>query len=501
VSDEFKTELQDLAFRLGRVSQLLKTKNNSEKTMSFASHRPLRTEHIRAVVAFLLTSLALVAHGEEKVPTPPAELPYLYDIVDNVNADRIYDDVKSLVAFGTRHTLSETESNQHGIGAARRWIKQQFEAISDGCRGCLEVINVADFVADEERIPNKTEVVNVLAIQRGKLDPNRVIIMSGDIDSRVSDVMNATRISPGANDNACGVAGAIEAARVLSQYQFPGTIIYAALSGEEQGLYGGKIVADYAQQQGWQVVGVLNNDMISNIAGIDQVIDNTTVRVFSEGTRATETDEEATLRRFTGGEVDSPSRNLARYVKYLGEHYIANLNVMMVYRLDRFRRGGHHRPFNEAGFPGVRIMETHENYNRQHQDLRQENGITYGDTLDGVDAFYAAKLTALNAITLAAIADAPPLPTGVEIEGAVSPDTKILWQLATGKAAKNLAGYKIYWRLTTEPTWTHSRFVGKVNEFVLRNTVIDNYFFGVAAVAKNGAETPVVFPGPAGRFY
>jgi len=196
-------------------------------------------------------------------------------------------------------------------------------------------------------------------------------MMSGDIDSRVTDPLNGTDDSPGANDNASGMAGTIEAARILSKREFAGSIIYAGLSGEEQGLFGGKIVADYALEQGWEIKGVLNNDMISNISGIDGVINNSTVRVFSEGTRANETPEEARSRRFTGGEVDSPSRNLARYVKAQGDQYLTNLDIMMVYRLDRFGRGGHHRPFNVVGIPGIRIMETHEHYDRQHQDLRR----------------------------------------------------------------------------------------------------------------------------------
>jgi len=242
----------------------------------------------------------------------------------------------------------------------------------------------------------------------------------------------------------------------------------------------------------------LNNDMISNISGIDGVTDNTTARVFSEGTRFVETEGDVRSRRFTGGEVDSPSRNLARYIKAQADQYMTNLNVMMIYRLDRFGRGGHHRPFNQVGIPGVRIMETHEHYDRQHQDLRTENGIVYGDTMDGVDANYAAKLTALNAVTLAGMAGAPPFPAEVEIEGAVRPSAKMTWQ--TPENAANLAGYRVHWRLTTEPEWTRSRYIGDVNEWTFDNLVIDNYFFGVSAVAKDGLETPVVFPGPAGRF-
>lgn len=429
---------------------------------------------------------------------PPGEVDKLYDVAVAPSADRIQADIQTLVDFGTRHTLSDTLSETQGIGAARRWIFDEFEAISAECGGCLEVIYVSDTISGERRIPEPTEVVSVLAIQRGTTDPNRFVMMSGDIDSRVTDPLNGTSLSPGANDNASGMAGAIEAARVLSKHKFAGSIIYAGLSGEEQGLFGGKIVADYALAQGWEIKGVLNNDMISNISGIDGVTNNTTARVFSEGTRFVETADEARSRRFTGGEVDSPSRNLARYVKAQADQYMVNLDVMMVYRLDRFGRGGHHRPFNQVGIPGVRIMETHEHYDRQHQDLRVEDGVVYGDTMDGVDADYAAKLTGLNAITLAGMAGAPPFPVNVEIEGAVQPSAKMTWD--TPDNADNLAGYRVHWRYTTEPEWTRSRFIGNVNEWRFDNLVIDNYFFGVSAVAKDGSETPVVFPGAAGRF-
>ncbi len=436
------------------------------------------------------------AHGQDIAP--PSEVLDIYNIATEPSAERIRADIQTLVDFGTRHTLSETESETRGIGAARRWIFDEFTRISDACGGCLEVVYVIDTVSGETRIPEPTEVVSVLAIQKGTIDPNRYVMMSGDIDSRVTDPLDGTSDSPGANDNASGMAGTIEAARILSKRKFAGSIIYAGLSGEEQGLFGGKIVAQHALNEGWDIKGVLNNDMISNISGIDGVIDNTTVRVFSEGTRATETPEEARLRRFTGGEVDSPSRNLARYVKAQADQYMTNLDVMMVYRLDRYRRGGHHRPFNEVGMPGVRIMETHEHYDRQHQDLRTENGIAYGDNMEGVDADYAAKLTALNAISLAGVAGAPPFPANVEASGAVQPSTTLTWE--TVGNAGNLSGYRVHWRLTTEPEWTHSRFVGKVNEWEFTNLVIDNYFFGVSSVAKDGSETPVVFPGPAGRF-
>jgi len=423
-----------------------------------------------------------------------------HDLVADVSADRIETDIRKLVGFGTRHTLSETESDTQGIGAARRWIADEFRDISRECGGCLEIIIVGDVISGERRIPDPVEVVSVIAIQRGTLDPDRMVMMSGDIDSRVSDPMDSTSDSPGANDNASGMAGTIEAARVLSKHKFSGSIVYAALSGEEQGLFGGQIVAAHALEAGWRIKAVLNNDMIGNISGIDGVTDNATARVFSEGTRFVETEQEARVRRYSGGEVDSPSRNLARYVDRMADEFIPNLNVMMIYRLDRFGRGGHHRPFNERGIPAVRIMETHEHYDRQHQTLRRENGIDYGDVIDGVDFDYARKLTALNIVSLAGMASAPPFPANVKIEGAVQPSTTLSWTLARGKAAENLAAYKVYWRLTTEPQWTFSRDVGLVSTYVLENIVIDNYLFGVASVSVDGYESPVVFPGPTGSF-
>lgn len=452
-----------------------------------------------AVLAAVLLAAPAAAMPPPIAPAPPSEMLLLHEVAAAPSARRIEQDIRTLVGFGTRHTLSDTKSSKRGIGAARRWIKAEFENISKACGGCLEVLEVSDTVAGP-RIPQPAEVVSIIAIQRGTSDPGRYVIMAGDIDSRVSDVLDAKSDSPGANDNASGLAGVLEAARVLSGRKFEGSIVYAALAGEEQGLFGGQILAKKAQAEGWRIEGVLNNDMIGNIAGINGVIDNSTARVFAEGTRATETPEEARQRRFTGGEVDSPTRNLARYVDRMADQYIPNLDVMMVYRLDRFARGGHHRPFNDLGYPGVRIMETNEHYDRQHQDLRTENGRKYGDVIDGVDFAYAAKLTALNAVTLAALASAPPPPAGVTIEGAVSPDTTLKWRLPPPAQAPQLAGYRVYWRLTTEPQWTFSRWVGMASEHTLSNVVIDNYFFGVAAVAKDGSESPVVFPGAAGSF-
>jgi hypothetical protein len=420
----------------------------------------------------------------------------LRDIAGATSAERIEADIQTLVNFGTRHTLSETVSDTRGIGAARRWIQAEFERISATCGGCLEVRVQSEVISGEDRIPVPTAVVNVIAILKGTTDPDRYVIMSGDIDSRITDPLNSTDDSPGANDNASGMAGVLEAARVLSRYRFPGSIVFAGLSGEEQGLFGGQIMARQAVAQGWHIEGVLNNDMIGNIEGINGVIDNSTARVFSEATRPTETEKQARTRRFTGGEVDSPSRNLARYVDKIADDYIDNLDVMMIYRLDRFGRGGHHRPFNEQGFAGVRIMETNEHYDRQHQDLRTESGRVFGDTIAGVNFEYAAKLTALNAVALASMAMAPAPPSQVTIEGMVSPNTTLKWAKVAGAA-----GYKIYWRLTTSPQWTWGREVGDVSEHMLKNIVIDNYIFGVASLNADGIESPVVFPGVIGAFW
>ena len=329
----------------------------------------------------------------------------------------------------------------------------------------------------------------MVAIKRGTKFPNRFIVMSGDIDSRASDANDYTSDAPGANDNATGMAGALEAARVLSKYDFESSIIFAGLSGEEQGLFGGKGLAAYAKEQNWDIVGVMNNDMIGNIKGVNGVVSNRDFRIFSEPIPPTETEDQRRARRFYGGEVDGISRQLARYVHSTTKTYMPEMNPMLIYRLDRFGRGGHHRPFNDAGFAGIRIMEAHENYTQQHQDVRVEDGIAYGDVLEHVNFEYAKKLTAVNAINLASIAWGPPAPENVAIGGIVQPSAKLKWDTVDGAS-----GYKIYWRDTTSPTWDNFTYVGDVSEATLEGIVIDNYLFGVAAVGSNGHESPVAFP-------
>jgi Peptidase family M28 len=424
--------------------------------------------------------------------------PRLRDIAAAANAARLQATVAALVAFGTRHSLSDNDSPTRGIGAARRWAQLQFAQISADCGQCLTIIAPAETVTGE-RAPVPVEIVDVVAIQKGADDPDRVIVLTGHIDSRASDSANAISDAPGADDDASGVAVVLEAARVLSRYRFPATIVYGVLSGEEQGLYGGQILAKYAQQQRWRVEADLNNDIVGATQGQNGVVNNTRVRLFSEGTRAVETVEEAKQRRFEGGEDDSASRNVARYVRTLAETYLANWNVALVYRLDRFGRGGDHSAFNDLGFPAVRFTENAEDYRHQHQDLRSEKGIEYGDTIKRLDFAYLAKVTATNALAAAAMASAPPPPTRVQVAGAVSPDTKLSWSPSAG--APRAVTYRAYWRDTTSPSWTFSRDIGTSGVATLPDIVIDDYVFGIASVSADGNESPVVFAGAAGVFW
>jgi hypothetical protein len=443
-----------------------------------------RKKTMKSIYSFSLCIFTIITSAQTD--------PKIYDIINAVAAQRIEKDVRALANFGTRNTFSDTISDTRGIGAARRYIKSQFDAIAKDCKKCLEVYYQKDFVTkkDGSRVPKDAWVVNVVAIQKGTKNPNRYIIMTGDIDSRNSDTMDFEGDAPGANDNASGMAGTIEAARVLSRYKFDNSIIYLGLSGEEQGLFGGKGLAEYAKKNNWEIIGVLNNDMIGNIEGVDGVIDNRTFRIFSEPTSPIETEKERSQRRSFGYESDGSSRQLARYIHKQTLMYMPEMNPMLVFRLDRFGRGGHHKPFTDLGYPGIRIMEAHENYIRQHQNNRIENGIAYGDVIEGVNFNYAAKLTAVNAIALAGLAWAPPAPKNVLIGGIVEPNTRLKWEKPK---SDNISGYKIYWRLTTSPQWEFSRFVGDVDNFELKGIVIDNFYFGVAAVGKNGHESEVAF--------
>lgn len=428
------------------------------------------------------------------VPAAPAAAATPQEIADEVSRERLHAIVETLVSFGTRHTLSSQTDPKRGIGAALKWTEAEFGRYSRACGGCLRVVTPSDVVTGR-RVPNPTRVTNVLAIQRGSVDPNRVVIISGHIDSRVTDPMNATSDAPGANDDGSGTAAVIEAARLLSKRRFPYTIVYAALSGEEQGLLGGKIMADYARAQGWTVIANLNNDIIGNSCGSDGKCDDAHVRVFSEGLRWQGGEALRPLVRSQGGENDSPSRNISRWLDGLADDLSLGLDVRQIWRNDRFGRGGDHTEMLNAGFPAVRITVAMENYNWQHQDLRVENGVEYGDTIDKMDFAYLTKVVKLNVAALAALASAPqpPAPT---VEGGVSTDTTLSWEPVKGADA-----YIIRWRPTDSPNWVHSlRVPGTVAKHVLRSVRVDDFVFGVSSLSKDGYESPVASAVPGGAF-
>jgi Peptidase family M28 len=443
-------------------------------------------------------TLACVGACVSVLRAAAAEHPQLLEIAAAPDATQLQATIGALVAFGTRHTLSDPNGSTRGIGAARRWARMRFEQIAADCGQCLSIVTPSQKVTGK-RVPAATEVVDVVAIQKGFADPDRVIVITGHIDSRVTDIMNSGADAPGADDDASGVAVVLEAARILSRYKFAATVVYGVLSGEEQGLYGGKVLAEYARAQGWRVEADLNNDIVGASRGQNGVADNTRLRVFSEGTRAAETDEEAKQRRYEGGEDDSASRNVARYAKAVAESYLTNWTITLVYRLDRFGRGGDHAAFNALGFPAVRFTENSEDYRHQHQDVRTENGVEYGDTISHLDFAYLTKVTATDALAAAAMASAPPPPVKVRVAGAVSPDTRLSWAPSPGTPATTT--YRVYWRETSSPTWAHSRDAGKAEAMTLTNVVVDDYVFGVASVSPEGYESPVVFAGPAGAFW
>lgn len=405
---------------------------------------------------------------------------------------RLKASVETLVSFGTRHTLSSTTDPKRGIGAARNWGAAEFARISKACGGCLTVTRIADRF-EGPRAPDGVIVENILAIQKGSGDPAQVIIIAGHIDSRVTDPLDFTSDAPGANDDASGTALVLEAARLLSKQKHRATIVYALLSGEEQGLWGGKLIAKHAQDQKWHVVAMLNNDIVGGTHGLDGSIVDNRVRVFSEGIRASEDLAAQIARRGIGGEDDGPSRALAKAAIRAGTHNPAiGLEVFAVRRPDRFRRGGDHLPSLELGYPAIRFTAGVEDYDHQHQDLRTENGRKYGDTVDEMDFAYLARVTALNVALARELAAAPPAPAMVSIDGAVSSDTVVRWAPIAGAAA-----YRVYWRRADKSGWTDSRIVAAADgtELVLKGVQIDDHFFGVAAVAADGAESIVTFGG------
>ncbi len=437
----------------------------------------IKPKSLTALLAALLLTAPVATLAKDETPA--------------ADPARLKASVVKLVSFGTRHTLSSATDPKRGIGAARNWGAAEFARIAKDCGGCLKVSRIADRF-DGPRAPDGVIVENVLAIQKGIGDPAHVIMIAGHIDSRVTDPMNFTADAPGANDDASGTALVIEAARLLSKQKHRATIVYALLSGEEQGLWGGKLLAKHAKDQNWQVAAMLNNDIVGGIHGTDGTIVDNRVRVFSEGIRASEDLAAQLARRGIGGEDDGPSRALAKAAIRAGEHHPAiGLEVLAVRRPDRFRRGGDHLPSLELGYPAIRFTVGIEDYDHQHQDLRSEDGRKYGDTVDEMDFAYLARVTALNVALAAELADAPPAPASVSIDGAVSSDTTVTWTQVADAVA-----YRVYWRRADRTDWTNSRIVlGKSPDTVLEGVQIDDHFFGVAAVAVGGEESIVTFGG------
>lgn len=428
-------------------------------------------------------------------PPPINEHPELKAMAAAVKVDNLRASDQALVDFGTRHTLSDTASTTRGIGAARRWVAERFRALSRECDGCLEIVQPSQVFAGP-RMPEKgARVTNVMAIQRGDSDPDRVTVLTAHLDSRRSDVMDAEGDAPGANDDAAGVAALLETARVLSRYRFPATLIYSADAGEEQGLLGGRIAAQYAVDHHWQVEADINNDMVGNDHGGNGVHAPHHVRVFSEGTKTNETPQQAAYRRYHGGGVDSPSRNIARYMQALAQRYLDNFEVHMIYRTDRWGRSGDQVPFLTQGYPAVRVSESAENYDHQHQDVRVEDGTRYGDLVSGVDFDYLANITRLDIITMASLARAPAPPDDLTVKGALAYDTTLSWTPSPGAVDHNA-----WWRDTTAPQWQHMTGADGKHTVVLKDVILDDHFVGVSALSRDGWESPVAFPGEAGSF-
>jgi Zn-dependent M28 family amino/carboxypeptidase len=416
------------------------------------------------------------------------------NMVKQVSADSLQSYINTLVSFGTRNTLSTQSSNTKGIGAARNWVLKKFNEFAKNSEGRLTAkIDTTTISPDSTRVDVSTLLGNVMATLKGT-DPNdkRIFIISGHLDSRRTDVMDRTGDAPGANDDGSGTAAVIECARIMSRYSFPATIIFVAVSGEEQGLLGSTFMADKAKKENLDIAAVLNNDIIgSNNSNETNIINNTKVRVFSEGIPTNATEKEIARIRALGLENDSKSRELARYVKEIGERYVDNLTVVMVYRRDRFLRGGDHLPYLKNGYTAVRITEMNENFNHQHQDVRKENGIEYGDLVQFMDFEYLRKNTALNLCNLANLAKAPDVPQQAKIEVKnLSNKTSLSWKApATG----NAKGYYVLMRESTSPVW-QKKFFTSQNEITLPYSK-DNYFFAVQSVNESGNESLMVMPG------
>jgi hypothetical protein len=417
--------------------------------------------------------------------------------LQQVSAERIRANIEQLVSFGTRSTISAQDQAaigaEHGVGAAREWIKAEFQRYSRECGGCLEVKTDTFTEPAAERIPQPTEITNVYAVLKGTDSGNakRIVLVTGHYDSRNSDIFDAKGNAPGANDDGSGTAVSLECARVLSKLKFPATIIFLTVAGEEQGLNGSQHFAKMAKEQGWNIEAALNNDIVGGDNSAEQ--DHSVVRVFSEGLPVAATEQDIRRIRSLGGESDSASRQLARYVDEVGHSYNAGVKPVLVFRLDRYLRGGDHYSFNQQGFAAVRFTEFREDFHHQHQNVRKENGIEYGDLAKFVNFDYVAHVARLNAATLASLASAPAPPANVHLLAKdLENDSAFTWESSPGGLA---TGYEILWRATTSPEWEHAENVGNVTRATLKLSK-DNVIFAVRAVDAQGHASLPVLPVP-----
>ncbi len=421
------------------------------------------------------------------------------NIVREIDARNIENSIRKLVSFGTRNTLSDQNDPNRGIGAARDWLYSEFLKAAATSGGRMTVEKQSFEQAKAARVPQPTILTNVVATLKGTQPDSseRMYVVSGHYDSMCGSPTDAKCDAPGANDDASGTAAVLEMARVMAKYTFDATIVFMAVPGEEQGLLGATYYAEQAKTKNMNIDAMFTNDIVGNTLGGNGVRDRATVRVFSEGVPSTETPAEANTRRSVGGENDSSSRQLARFIKDVADSYTPQFKVMMVYRRDRYGRGGDHIPFLERGFPAVRFTEMNEEFRHQHQNVRLENGVQYGDLPEFVDFAYIANVARVNAASLAALALAPSRPKGVSILTArLSNDTDLKWD---ANKESDIAGYEIVWRDTTSAVWTNSQAVGNVTTFTMKGMSKDNYFFGVRAIDNDGNRSVVVYPRPQGR--
>jgi hypothetical protein len=450
------------------------------------------------ITAFSILT-AGVLNGFAQTPPKNTPDPEIQKMVREVSARNIQATILKLVSFGTRNTLSSQTDPNRGIGAARDWIYGEFQKISNDCGGCLDVqkqtFTQAANPPPRGRYPEAAVLTNVYAVLKGTTDPDRVYVVSGHYDSMCNlNATDATCDAPGANDDGSGTAVSIELARVMSKRKFDATIIFMCVPGEEQGLTGSTYFAKDAAAKKMNIEAMLDNDIVGGVTTYKNAPDRQTIRVFAEGVPSNETPQEADRRRSVGGENDSPARQLGRYVVEMGKMYSPAFKPVMIYRRDRYGRGGDHIPFLENGYAAVRFTEPHEDYTHQHQSVKMVDGKQYGDLPEFVDYGYVANAARVNLITLANLALAPAEPKGVTmLTGGLTNDTDLKWTAGTDP---DLAGYEIVWRDTTAPLWTNSKFVGDVTTYKFKEMSKDNYFFGVRAVDKSGHKSPVVYPRP-----